>query len=134
MKKRDIAFGLAVGVLGLVLAVGAQTFARPCVHADGSAAVCAPLKTWLTVEGGLIAVLAGLSMIRPGAAAQGLAAAGGLLAILTPGLLVPICRADTMACRQVTRPTAIVTGVLILIIALWWLALTVRAGRREARS
>ena len=134
MKKRDIAFGLTIGILGLVLAVGAQTFAAPCVHADGSAAMCAPVKTWLTVEGGLIAVLAGLSMIRPGALTRALAAAIGLLAVLTPGVLVPICGSDMMACRQVTRPTALVIGILILIAALWWLALTSAAKKREARS
>ena len=134
MKKRDIAFGLTVGILGLVLAIGAQTFARPCVHADGSAAVCAPVKTWLTAEGGLIAVLAGLSMIRPNAVTQGLAAAGGLMAVLTPGALVPICRADAMTCQRVTRPTALVCGILILIAALWWLGLTLAAKKREARS
>ncbi len=133
MKKRDIVFGLTVGILGLLLAVGAQTFARPCVHADGSAAVCAPVKTWLTAEGGLIAVLAGLSMIRPGAVTQALAAAGGLLAVLTPGVLFPICRADAMACQRVTRPTALVCGILILIAALWWLGLTLAAKKREAR-
>ena len=134
MKKRDIAFGLIVGILGLVLAVGAQTFARPCVHADGSAAVCAPVKTWLTVEGGLIAVLSGLSMIRPNTVTQGIAAAGGLLAALTPGLLIPICKSDMMACRQVTRPTALVIGILVGIVSLWWLVLTLTAKRREARS
>ncbi|MBR4457466.1 MAG: DUF4418 family protein [Clostridia bacterium] len=134
MKKRDIAFGLIVGILGLVLAVGAQTFARPCVHADGSAAVCAPVKTWLTVEGGLIAVLSGLSMIRPSAVAQGIAAAGGLLAALTPGLLIPICKSDMMACQRVTRPTALVIGILVGIVSLWWLALTLTSKKREARS
>ena len=134
MKKRDIAFGLIVGILGLVLAVGAQTFARPCVHADGSAAVCAPVKTWMTAEGGLIAVLAGLSMIRPNAVTQGLAAAGGLMAVLTPGVLVPICRADAMACQRVTRPTALVIGILVGISSLWWLGLTLAAKKREARS
>ena len=134
MKKRNIVFGLTVGMLGLALAVGAQTFARPCAHADGSAAMCAPVKAWLTVEGGLIAVLAGFSMLRPNAVTQGLAAAGSLLTILTPGALVPVCRADTMACRRVTQPVAFVLGVLILIMALWWLVLTLRAKKREACS
>lgn len=134
MKKRDIVFGLAVGILGLVLAVGAQTFARPCVHADGSAAVCTPVKTWLTVEGGLIAVMAGISMIRPNVLTQGFAAVGGLLAALTPGTLVPVCKSDMMACRRVSGPTALVCGILILIASLWWLALTFAAKKREARS
>ena len=134
MKKRDIVFGLSIGLLGIILAVGAQTFASPCVHADGSAAMCAPVRTWLTVEGGIIAVLAGLSMIRPSAVTQGLAAIGGLLTILAPGVLVPICRSDMMACQRVTRPTALVIGALILVVSLWWLGLTLAAKKREARS
>ncbi len=134
MNKRNMVFGLTLGVLALVLAVGAQTFAHPCEHADGSAAACAAVKTWLTVEGGLIAVLAGIAMIRPHPAIQGLAAAGGLLAALTPGTLVSICKSDMMACRQVTRPTALVLGILIMIVAGGWMVLTMLAKKRETHS
>lgn len=134
MKKRDIVFGLAAGILGVVLAVGSQTFARPCVHADGSAAVCAPVKTWLTVEGGIIAILAGISMLRSNAVTTALAAVCGLLAVLTPGVLVPICRHDAMACRQMTQPVALVLGILILIAGCWWTALILYKRKQEARS
>ena len=134
MKKRDMIFGLVTGILGLVLAVGSQTFARPCVHADGSAAICAPIQTWLTAEGGIIAVLAGISMLRGHAAGTFLTAACGLLAALTPGVLVPICKLDTMACRQVTQPTALVTGILTAAAGCWWTVLILREKKQEARS
>ena len=134
MKKRDIIFGLIIGALGVVLAVGAQTFAHPCAHADGSAAMCAPTKTWLTVAGGLIAVLAGVSMLRPRPWAQSLTALGGLAAILVPGVLVPLCAASAMRCRAVTKPFALVTGVLVILLSAWQLALILAERRREARS
>ena len=134
MKKRDIIFGLITGILGLVLAVGVQTFAKPCVHADGSAAVCAPVKTWLTVEGGVIAALAGISMIRHNVWTQGLAAVTGILAVLTPGIMVPICKMDSMACRKVMQPAALVLGILIAVAAAWWAAVTLAAQRKERRS
>ena len=133
MKKRDVVFGMISAVLGLLLAVGVQTFARPCVHADGSAAMCAPLSSWLTAEGGIIAIFAGLAMIRPHPLFQGLQAVGGLTGALTPGVLVKICASDAMRCRQVTRPTALALGVLILITALWWMILTLIDKKREAQ-
>ncbi len=129
-RRRDFIPGMVTGLLGLLLAVGAQTFARPCVHADGSAAVCAGVRTWLTLEGGLIAVLAGISVIRPIPAVQAAAAVCGLLAALTPGVLVPICRHDTMACRQVTQPTALVLGILIMAVALCRTVMTLSAKKR----
>ena len=134
MNRRNIVFGMITGILGLLLAVGAQTFARPCVHADGSAAACAGVRTWLTLEGGLIAVLAGISMIHPHQAVQAAAAVCGLLAALTPGVIVPICRHDTMACRQVTQPTALVLGILITAAALCRTAMTLAEKKRGFRA
>ena len=133
MTKRSVIFGLVVGLLGLALAIGAQSFARPCVHADGSAAMCGPVKTWLTVEGGLIAVMAGLAILKPWPLFHAAAALGGLLAALTPGILVPICKSDTMRCQMVTRPTALVLGVLIILTAGCWFVLTVFSRKREDR-
>ena len=131
LTGRNIAFGLATGIPGLILAVAVQTFARPCVHNDGSAAACAAVASWLTAEGGAVAVLAGISMIRPIPAVQGTAAAGGLLAVLTPGVIVPVCRHEAMACRRVTQPVALVLGVMILAAALWWMVLTLISKKKD---
>ena len=130
MKKRDIAFGSVMAFLGIMLCVGVQTFAGPCAHADGSAAVCAPLKTWLTVMGGVITALAGISFLRPCWVFPCLTAASAILVILIPGGIVPVCMADTMRCRLVTCPTALVLGVLTLVVSLWKLALCLTAKRR----
>ena len=56
------------------------------------------------------------------------------LAALTPGTLVSICKSDMMACRQVTRPTALVLGILIMIVAGGWMVLTMMAKKRETHS
>ena len=132
MKKRDVVFGSAVAFLGILLTVGVQSFAGPCVHADGSAAVCAPVKTWLTITGGLIIVLSGVSILRPHWVFPCLTAAAAILVILIPGGILPVCRADTMRCRLVTSPTALALGVLILTVSLWKLALILTAKRRGA--
>ncbi len=134
MNKKDIAFGSAAAFLGIMLSVGVQTFAGPCVHADGSAAVCAPVKTWLTVMGGAMAVLAVISVIRNGLLFRCLTAAAAIFVILIPGSIVPVCRADMMRCRMVTCPTALVLGILSLAVSLWWIALFLTAKKREAGS
>lgn len=119
-------FGLAIGILGLVLAIGAQTFAKPCDHDTA-------LRTWLTVEGGLIAVLAGISMIKPNLVTQALSCLGGILTALTPGTLITICASEQMHCRMVTRPTALVIGIVVAVLACWWLALTAINQKRTKR-
>ncbi len=134
MKKRDIAFGSAAAFLGILLSVAVQTFAGPCVHPDGSAAVCAPLKTWLTVMGGVITALSGVSFLCPRLVPHCLTAAAAVLVILIPRGIVPVCGADTMRCRLVTCPTALVVGVLVLIVSLWRIALTLAEKRRRAGS
>lgn len=133
IQKRETVFGLMIGVIGLVLAVGAQTFAQACVHADGSAAVCTPSGTWLTVTGGLIAVLSGLSMLRPGLFTFILPGIGGLLAILVPGTLVSLCASPVMRCQAVTRPFALVMGVLVMVLSAWHAVLLLAQHEREER-
>ncbi len=123
MKKRDYVLGLAIGVLALALAMGAQTFAKPCAHDR-------KLITFLTVEGGAAAVLAGLCIIKPNLILTALTEISGLIIILTPGVLVKLCTAETMRCQMITKPTAIVAGVLIAVLALVWLCLLLRDRKR----
>lgn len=119
MKKRNLVFGLMIGLIGIVLALGAQTFAKPCLHDR-------KLMTWLTVEGGAVAVLAGIGMIKPGLISPFLAAIGGILAILTPGTLMKICADEVMRCQVYTKPTAVVTGALIVVLSLIWFGLELK--------
>ncbi len=113
MKKSNCVFGLMIGVIGIALAVGVQTFARPCQHDK-------ELITAITITGGALAVLAGLGIIVPNRIISFLSAAGGVAVILIPGTFVRICADGRMRCQMYTKPTAIVTGVLIAVLSLIW--------------
>ncbi len=118
MKKIN-PWGVGTAALGLITAVGAGTFLRPCVHADGSASVCAGAGAWLLWLGILTAAAGILTAVLPGRtvrAGTGAAAAGvGVLILLAPGTLTPLCTMASMRCRMVTRPGALVLGVLIAV-------------------
>ena len=115
MKKIN-PWGAVTAALGLVTAVGARTFLRPCAHEDGSVSACAGAGEWLlwlgilTVAAGVLLALASGKSARVvlSAAAVGL----GILTLLAPGTLTPICAMASMRCRMVTRPGALVLGVL----------------------
>ncbi len=124
MKKRELCFGLLTGILGLAVAVGAGTVAKPCPHDEA-------LVRWLTVEGALAAVLAGISMLKPNWITQAITALDGICILLTPGTLVRICASEQMRCRMITRPVAIVSGVLIAVLAVWWLALSEKEKKQK---
>lgn len=124
MKKRDLLFGIVLAVIGTMLAIGVQTFLKPCPHD-------AALKTALTVLGALIAAFALVSMVRPNIVTEGLCVLSGIAALLTPGTLVGICASEQMRCRMVTKPGAIVAGVLAVLIALSWLAVTLKNKKRS---
>ena len=122
MKKGTIWFGLVIGLLGLTLAVGAQTFLKPCTHDE-------TLAKWITAEGGLIAVFAGVGMLQPHWAAQALSALAGIITALTPGTLVKICASEQMRCRMITRPAAIVIGTITAALAIWWFILKLKSRK-----
>ena len=122
--------------LSAVLAVGSQTFLRPCVHEDGSASVCTPAGTLLLVFGVAAAVL---SLARLAGVGRGtrlllsaLTLAAGVLIILTPGVLSPLCMMETMRCRMITKPAAQVAGTLIALLSAGDL-LRIAAGRKERK-
>ena len=129
MKKIN-GWGIPVTLLAAVQAIGAKTFLKPCVHADGTAAACAGAGTWLLALGAATAVIGAVLLFAGGRKAEallsGLALAGGLLIMLTPGTLTPICSMSAMRCRLVTRPAALVLGALIALCALVSLALSLR--------
>ena len=129
--KKTIVPALIVLILALVAAIGSQGFLGACVHEDESFGVCHWASRALLGEGLLLASLALLAMLLPGARA-GLYLAmlpAASLAMLTPGTLIELCRMDTMRCRMVMRPAMLVLFALAMAAALvgWLMA------RREAR-
>lgn len=120
MKKRFPEV-ILLFVLSLVLAIGSQTFLHPCVHEDGSPAPCGGVGTGLLLTGIGCALLGFLLLIRVPkmrTVLYALACCAGVITILIPGTFLPVCGMDSMRCRMVTRPAALVLGILIAVCAL----------------
>jgi len=128
-RKIQNLLSAGAGAIGLVTAVGVKTFLRPCVHADGSAAPCAGAGQLILVLGILLA-LAGAGMALARGRGRTILAGGLLLLslglVLAPGTLLPVCGMAEMTCRLVTRPAALVAGVLAGLLSLAALIGTIR--------
>ena len=119
MKKLSFP-AIAILILGLVIAIGSQTFLGPCVHEDGSLGVCHWAGRMMMGVGALLAVLAALALLMP-QLRSGLMLAmlpTALLGLLTPGTIISICRMDTMRCRMVMRPAMLILCAIVMALAL----------------
>ena len=110
MKKN--LFAILLLVFAAMMAIGSVTVLGPCVHPDGSVGPCADTGRALLIDGCVMVILAilitlvkkrGLRMVLF-AAALCAAVAG----ILLPGVLMPLCKMDTMHCRAVMQPSMII--------------------------
>ena len=120
-RKQQNYFSIVVGLLGLFIAIGVKTFLHPCVHADGSEAMCADAGQLIFYLGIALALLAsGLTWTK--GVLRVVCAAGllilSVLLILAPGTLAPVCGMAEMTCRLVTQPAARVTGIVAAILSL----------------
>ncbi len=123
MKKTTIPT-IFILVLGLVVAVGSQTFLSACVHDDGSFGACHWACRAMLGEGALLAALAllALAMKRERAGLYLAMVPASLLGLLTPGTLIALCKMPTMRCRMLTRPAMMILfGVLLLAALAGWL-------------
>jgi len=98
IKQRPL---VAVSLIAAVLlATGALTFAGPCIHEDGSAAVCHTAAHVITACGvmGAVGSLAALFLSggRAAACASLVSAVAGLIAAVTPGAVFGLCMMQTM--------------------------------------
>jgi len=134
MKNRFSGMACAILALALVVAVGSVTFLSPCVHEDGGFGPCHWAGRALLGVGALLAALAILSLLHkshPAKAALYLSMVpAAVLGILTPGVLIDLCRMSTMRCRALMQPAMMLLCALILLLALaGWLL-----ERKRARS
>ena len=110
MKKN--LFAILLMIFAAVIAVGSVTVLGPCVHEDGSKGPCADAGRALLIDGCVTAILAILVMlvnkrgIRMTLFAAALCAA--VTGILLPGVIMPLCKMDTMHCRAVMQPSMII--------------------------
>ena len=106
----------------LFLFAGIHFWFHPCApKEDGSYMLC----HWSghAVEACAVVLLllsVGLLLLKKEAAKAALAAAVipvAALAMLFPGVLIPLCLMPEMRCRSLMRPAVLVTGALILVLA-----------------
>ena len=119
MKKNTIP-ALIILLLSLIAALGSQTFLGACVHEDGSFGACHWACRALLGEGVLLAVLA-LMALAAKRARFGLYLAmvpASLLGLLTPGVLIGLCKMPTMRCRMLTQPAMTILFGVMLVAAL----------------
>ena len=98
------------------------TFAGPCVHDDGTLAVCHDSFRAVLVAGVIASVLSLASLFVPNRKASGVialaAACCGAFAAAAPGTLFGMCMMQTMRCWTIMRPFAIACGALVCIVGL----------------
>ena len=118
--KRNVFCGILL-VLAAMIAVGSVSVLGPCIHEDGSEAICVRASRWILLAGCVLAVLTVLTlMIRVPAVRIGLfvaATAVSAVGIALPGTIFPVCRMDTMHCRAVMQPAMIILFAAALIIS-----------------
>lgn len=135
MKNKSVRIlDAALFALTLVFFIGTCSFLKPCAAHEDGWMTCHWAGQALTGVACLLAVLgcvklaAGQPAVKRGIAAAMIPTA--LLAVAVPGGLIDLCMMDMMRCRSVTRPGAIVFGVLIAALALANVLTLARAERR----
>ena len=135
-KHSTLAPEITLIALSLLLLIGLMTFASPCaVHEDGSWMTCHWAGQALKGLAALLTALSALlAIFRDRGVKRGIALAmipAALLAIALPGSLIGLCGMETMRCRMIMRPTALVVGVLVAALSAIEFVLT---GNREKRA
>ena len=135
MKKNVC--GIILAVLGAAIAAGAATVLGPCVHEDGSAAACTAAGTAVLCGGCVLAALAAAILCVRSPAARTVLFFVALCACAVgtalPGTIFPLCKMDTMRCRAVMQPAAIILFAAALIVsACGIITERKRAGRNRA--
>ena len=119
-KRRPLV--IASLILAVLLALGALSFAGPCVHEDGSFAAC-HAASLAVIGSSVLAAVASLAalFVRGGKLAGSVmlvSAVAGLFAALSPGTLFGLCMMQTMRCWTLMRPFALVCGAALFLCAL----------------
>ena len=120
MKKN--LFAILLMIFAAVIAVGSVTVLGPCVHEDGSTGPCADAGRAMLIDGCVTAILAILVTLvnRRGLRMALFVAAlcAAVIGILLPGVLMPLCKMDTMHCRAVMQPSMIILSGAAAVSAL----------------
>ena len=138
MEKKGVTRPLSIVllVLGVLAVVGALTFAKPCVHADGSLATCHSAGQAIWILGAVVALCALVQLFSGKLAVKSaladVMAVLGVVMVLAPGTLFPLCMMQTMRCWTTARPFAMLVGGVIAVVALVSAILCFRAQGKKS--
>lgn len=114
-------FHVAALIIAALLCIGVLTFAGPCVHDDGSAAVCHGAANAVLAASIIGCIVALASLLARNAKLSGacaiIVACCGAFAAAAPGTLFGLCMMQTMRCWTVMRPFALVCGAVLCLCA-----------------
>jgi len=134
--KRNVFCGILLALAGIIT-IGSFTVLGPCVHEDGSEAVCTTAGRAVLLAGCVITVLAVLTFLLRAPATRiflfFLSMCVNTVGILLPGTLLPVCRMDTMHCRTVMQPAMIILFAAALAVSVGGI-LAERSRIRKGRT
>lgn len=109
-------------LVSAVYLVGTLTFFRPCgPKEDGSFMHCHTAGVALTVLAVILLALSAADLCIKGGIIKNITAAVyaacGVLMILIPGTLIPLCMMPEMRCRADMRPGAVIFGILLILLS-----------------
>lgn len=117
-KFKYLTYGVLV--LGILAIVGLFTFAGSCSHDDGTLAACFNSATGI---GGAALFMVAVAMFGLFEVTPNVRIIIGLLIVLlglfiafAPGNILPLCMMETMQCRAIMQPFAMVVGILSAVL------------------
>lgn len=120
MQKRYGWGGLFV-LMGLLIAIGPQTFIRVCPSDGDMVMACHYTAQTELADGMLIALSGGMLALQTSRAAQSaislLLLQDGVVTILVPYGLIGVCSGAHMHCHAVTRPALTLLGAAVVVAA-----------------
>ena len=121
LNKLSGVIGIAAGA---VIAVGPWTFARVCTDMPGDAA-CHTTRLYALALGVVILLLGIIQcMVKSRLAGKFISALyviAGVIGLLIPLVLAPVCSETGMACRTKTLPVLLITSIALLLLSLGFL-------------
>lgn len=140
MERKPMRIGaldIVVVIVAALIVVGVLTFAGPCVHEDGSEAMCTSAGRGILILGIAALIAAVVRLFTPKLAKAALAVVDAVLGAgiaLLPGTLVPLCMMETMRCQAVMKPTATLLGIVLAIASAVAVVQALRGDAKPRRS
>ncbi len=109
-------------ILAVLVVVGVNTFAKVCGNMMGMEAPCHTTRTYAVVIGIVVAVISIIDLVVKinwlGILTKAIQFVGSITLILTPTVIAPVCKMETMHCSSHTKPFLILVGVIGTILAI----------------